>query len=718
MPPTAMENNLSSPIQYIKGVGPNRASLLDRLGIKTVRNALFYLPDRYEDRSSVKKIASLKYEEINTITVKVLKAETTSPSRKNPRLKLFELLVTDGSGLLTAKWFNQIYLKKIFKPGQEVVLYGLVKPNFRGSGFEMINPEYEILDDQNNEEPQASPEKIHSARIVPIYRLTEGLSQKQLRNIMHSVVGSSVSSVSDCVPSEIINSHNLPGLQESLLNVHFPSASSSLEELNKGTSPFHQRLAFDELFTLQLGLAAMKRGEVLEKGIAFSPDRRHLSKLIAKLPFKLTGAQERVFNDILKDMRSPVPMNRLVQGDVGSGKTIVALMSMITAVECGYQTALMAPTEILAEQHYLNIHRLIEEIGLKIHLLTGSNKDRLRARLSQSSNSSLSSTSDMDADIVVGTHALIQESVQFKKLGLIVIDEQHRFGVMQRATLKKKGTNPDTLIMTATPIPRTLAMTLYGDLDYSVIDELPPNRSPIITKLFYEKQKNQIYQLIEDETKKGRQVYIVYPLIEESEKTDLRSAINGAEGLRRIFPHLKVGLIHGRMKPAEREDVMRAFKDGSLHILVSTTVIEVGVDVPNASLMVIIHAERFGLSQLHQLRGRVGRGSEQSCCILLSYGGAEEARRRLEVMVKTGDGFVIAEEDLAIRGPGEFFGTRQSGLPDLKVANIIRDAKILETARKEAFALIEKDPELKSYPQLKSSIQEFWGRRLELFTTG
>lgn len=713
-------NDLLSPVQYVKGIGPQRARLLDRLGIKTVRDALFYLPHRYEDRSSIKKIALLRPEEINTVTGKILKADVIIPNPRRPKLKIFELAVSDGSGLLRAKWFNQTYLKKIFKHGQEVVLYGTVKYDYWGTGFEMINPEYEILDDPDDKyNPSASC--IHTGRITPIYRSTEGLSQKQLRNIMYSVINNSVSAISDPMPSDIIKKYNLPDLQESISNVHFPSPASSLDDLNRGTSPFHQRLAFDELFTLQLGLAAIKKGEVLEKGIAFSPDGRLINRLLNKLPFKLTGAQERVFKDILKDMQSSAPMNRLIQGDVGSGKTIVALMSMLAAVECGYQSALMAPTEILAEQHYINIHSLVKDLGLNIHLLTGSSKNRLR--LSQSSNASLSSTSilnsGMDADIVIGTHALIQEGVSFKKLGLIVIDEQHRFGVMQRATLKKKGRMviPDTLIMTATPIPRTLAMTLYGDLDYSVIDELPPNRSPIITKLFFEKNKNQIYSLIEEETKKGRQAYVVYPVIEESEKTDLKSAITGAERLQKIFPHLKVDLIHGRMKSVEREEVMREFKNGNIHILVSTTVIEVGVDVPNATLMVIIHAERFGLAQLHQLRGRVGRGSNQSHCILLSYGGSEDARKRLEVMVETTDGFRIAEEDLNIRGPGEFFGTRQSGIPDLKVANLLRDAKILEIARKEAFSLIKRDSTLTGYPQLRKSIEDFWGKRLELFKT-
>ena len=458
---------------------------------------------------------------------------------------------------------------------------------------------------------------------------------------------------------------------------------------------------------LQLGISIMKKRRVIEKGIAFRPDGSLRKRLLAMLPFKLTGAQERVSGDILRDMESPHPMNRLLQGDVGCGKTIVALMAMTAAAECGYQSALMAPTELLAEQHYITIYRRVQDLGLKICLLTGSNKER-----------PLDEIASGDIDMVVGTHALIQEGVQFKKLGLAVIDEQHRFGVMQRALLRKKGLHPDVLVMTATPIPRTLALTVYGDLDYSVIDELPPNRRPVTTLLFSSKQKDPLYKLIGDEVKKGRQVYVVYPIIEESEKTDLRSATLGKSAFEKIFPEFTIGLIHGRMKPREREDIMTSFKKGTLNILVSTTVIEVGVDVPNATLMIIIHAERFGLSQLHQLRGRTGRGSHQSYCILIAYGPyGEEAAKRMQVMVKSNDGFRIAEEDLAIRGPGEFLGTRQSGMPDLRIANIIRDALLLNEARKEAFAIIERDPEIKEYPVLRRSLETFWKGKMELFKT-
>jgi ATP-dependent DNA helicase RecG len=693
--------DILSPIQYIKGVGPRRAALLAKLGIETVRDALFYLPSRYEDRSSINKIVQLSVGEVRTVTGKVIKAEVAPASPRKPRLKIFSVVISDGSGALTAKWFNQAYLGKLFKPSQRVIFYGPVKANYWGSGFEMVNPEFEIIDEEDDDS-----DHINTGRIVPVYGLTEGLSQRQLRSVINATLINSLSAISDPMPESIIITLGFPGLKESVEAVHFPPPQTSLQDLNEGKSPFHQRLAFDELFTLQLGLAALKNRETAEKGISFVPTGKLTGGLLEGLPFKLTGAQQRVVGDIMSDMKSSAPMNRLIQGDVGCGKTIVALIAMLIAVESGYQATLMAPTEILAEQHYLNIHGMAEKLGVKINLLTGSKKEKDYGGIASG-----------DADVVIGTHALIQEGVFFKKLGLIVIDEQHRFGVMQRAQLRKKGINPDTLIMTATPIPRTLALTLYGDLDYSLIDELPPNRTPVSTRVIRELQKNMVYEMIDKEAKAGRQVYIVYPLIEESDKSNLRAAITGMEGLQKKFPALKVGLIHGKMQAQEREKIMREFKEGSIQLLVSTTVIEVGVDVPNATLMVIIHAERFGLSQLHQLRGRVGRGAGKSHCILLNYGGSIDAMKRLDVMARTNDGFIIAEKDLEIRGPGEFFGTRQSGLPDLRVANLLRDYRLLEAARKEAFSLIAQDPVLVKHPLLRSALEDFWGKKLELFKT-
>jgi ATP-dependent DNA helicase RecG len=693
--------DILSPIQYVKGVGPHRASLLKKLGIETVRDALFYLPARYEDRSSIQKIISLTCGEVHTVSGKVVKAELGPASPRHPRLKLLSVIIADESGILAAKWFNQSYLAKIFKPSQRVIFYGPVKAGFRGNGFEMLNPEFELIDDEDED-----TDYLSAGRIVPVYGLTEGLSQKQLRSIIHSCLKGALSSISDPMPEEIIARLGLPGMKGSIETVHFPTAGSPMAALNSGTSPAHQRLAFDELFTLQLGLAAIKNRETAEKGIAFTITGKLTSKLIAKLPFSLTAAQQRVVTEIEKDMTAPKPMNRLVQGDVGSGKTVVALIAMFGAVESGYQAALMAPTEILAEQHYLNIMGMTDGLGLKISLLTGGKKDK-----------DFESIASGNSDIIIGTHALIQEGVEFKKLGLIVIDEQHRFGVMQRAVLRRKGVNPDTLIMTATPIPRTLALTLYGDLDYSVIDELPPNRTPVATKILRESQKETVYDLISREAASGRQVYVVYPLIEESEKSNLKDAITGAEALQKKFPDLRVGLIHGRLPAAEREELMRDFKNGAINILVSTTVIEVGVDVPNATLMLIVHAERFGLSQLHQLRGRVGRGSGKSHCLLMNYGGSADSRKRLDIMAKTNDGFRIAEEDLNIRGPGEFFGTRQSGLPDLRAANLLRDYRLLDIARKEAFELVAGDPGLSGHSKLRKALEDFWGKKLELFKT-
>ncbi len=686
-------------VRFIKGVGPHRSNLLNKLGIKTVRDAFYYLPYRYEDRSNIKKIGDLTYGNVETVSGKVVSAEVKRLRGKH--LSIFELTINDESGLLKGKWFNQPFMKRNFKAGQQLLLRGAVRNPYRGTGFEMDNPEYEMI----NESDDSS---IHMNRTVPVYRVTSGISVRQMRSIMFHAVQSYIRDVADTMPVEILKRNALTGLRESLSQIHFPDANVDVDLLNRGASDFHRRLAFDELFMLETGLAVMKRRSVLEKGISFNPEGKLLKKLLNELPFKLTGAQERVFGDILLDMKRPHPMNRLIQGDVGCGKTVIALMAMTVAAECGYQSALMAPTEILAEQHYLNIYRTVEALGLKICLLTGSTKER-----------PLDEVASGEIDMAVGTHALIQEGVVFRNLGLAVIDEQHRFGVMQRAMLRKKALNPDVLVMTATPIPRTLALTLYGDLDYSVIDELPPDRSPVKTLLFSSGQKESIYALIREEVKKGRQVYVVYPIIEESEKTDLRSATLGRDAFVKLFPEFRTGLIHGRMKTVEREQVMASFKHGRIDILVSTTVIEVGVDVPNATLMIIIHAERFGLSQLHQLRGRIGRGSHRSYCVLLAYEPyGDEARRRLGIMVKSSDGFRIAEEDLDIRGPGEFLGTRQSGMPDLGVANIVRDAALLDKARREAFTLIERDPGLKGYSLLRKSLETFWKGRVELFKTG
>ena len=684
-----------TPVQYIKGVGPARSKLLERLSIRTVEDLLFYFPWRYEDRKNLKKINELVYGNIETVMCEVVSAEVITTPRK--RMKIFELSVTDNTGFIKAKWFNQPYLERYFRKGQRVVLSGVVKGNpYARFGLEMENPDFEIVGDEDI--------FIHTSRIVPVYKATEGITPKQIRTLMFNAVNNYVFLIDEYMPEDIIKRNGLMPLREAVKEMHFPETYSDVNILNSNSSRAQRRIIFDEFFLLELGLALLKKKEVLEQGISFKIEGPLVDNFLKSLPFELTGAQKRVIAEIISDMRRPLPMNRLVHGDVGCGKTVVALVTMLIAVENGYQACLMAPTELLAEQHYINIHRMIETFGLNVALLTSSSKVK-----------PLDDIAEGSAQIIIGTHALIQEQVKFKNLGVAIIDEQHRFGVVQRADLRRKSFNPDILIMTATPIPRTLAMTLYGDLDISIIDELPAGRRPIITKVLFSGQKEKAYSLIEEQLSEGRQVYIVYPLIEGSEKLDLKSAIEGFEAFKKMFPERKIGLVHGKMLHAERETVMTQFKTGAIEMLVATTVIEVGIDVPNASLMLIVHAERFGLAQLHQLRGRIGRGGYDSYCVLMAYPPfSDEAKRRLKAMETTGDGFKIAEEDLDIRGPGDFFGTRQSGIPDLKLANIIRDANILENARKEAFAVIDAGTDLKSYPLLKEKLKKKWMGKLEL----
>ncbi len=616
------------------------------------------------------------------------------------KFRIFEITITDGTGFLKAKWFNQPFMQKNFPPGNNVVLSGTVK-HMGHAALEMDSPEYEIISDD-------ADSFIHTKRIAPVYRVTEGISQKQFRKIMFGIVTGYSSRLSDVMPPFIIEKNKLPQLSLSIQQLHFPDEGADIDAFNRGTSDYHKRLSFDEFFFFELGLAALKLKARLNKAIAFKPAGDLRKALLKILPFALTEAQKKTLADIGQDMRSPYPMNRLVQGDVGCGKTIVALLAMLDAVESGYQTALMAPTEILAGQHYINISALLKTLGLRVDLITGGPKGR-----------KIEGIASGETNIIIGTHALIQEEVKFKKLGFVVIDEQHKFGVIQRSLLKRKGIAPDVLVMTATPIPRSLALTLYGDLDCSVIDELPPGRKPVVTKLLESDRKKEIYGLLREEIAKGSQAYVVYPAIEGSEKIDLRNAVQGKEGFERIFPEYKIGLLHGRMSTDEREKAMLSFRRGETDILVSTTVIEVGVDVPDATIMLIVHAERFGLAQLHQLRGRVGRGRRDSLCILVGYKPyGEDAERRLDIMLRSNDGFRIAEEDLNIRGPGDFFGIRQAGMPDLKVANIVRDMKILEKAKTEAFGLIEASPELREFPSLKKTVEALWKGKVDLFKTG
>ena len=535
-----------------------------------------------------------------------------------------------------------------------------------------------------------------------------------MRRIMREVLDGFLDNVESVLPDSILP-NGYPPLKTALSQVHIPAQDASLSELNEGRTPAHRALAFDEFFYWELGLALKKRNVSLEEGIAFQVTHRYTKELAKQLPFELTAAQRRVLSEIKADMMSPHPMHRLIQGDVGCGKTLVALMASLIAVENGYQVAIMAPTEILAEQHWHTIHGWCSQMDIETVLITAGMKGKAK-------KDALEKVADGSAMIVIGTHAVIQEKVEFARLGLGVIDEQHRFGVLQRGILKKKGINPDILVMTATPIPRTLAMTLFGDLSLSVIDELPPGRTPVDTKIFFESRRNQVYDMIRAEVAAKRQVYVIYPLVEETEKSDLKAAGQMAEHLGRdVFPTLRIGLLHGRMNPDEKEAVMTMFKLNKLDILVSTTVIEVGIDVPNATLMVIEHAERFGLSQLHQLRGRVGRGSANSRCILLTSGRlSEDAEKRLKVIESTTDGFRIAEADLEIRGPGDFLGTRQAGMPDFRVANILRDGWILEQARRAAFDLLDHDTEFSApgHTSMKDELLRRWGRRLELATIG
>ncbi len=700
--------NLQTQMQYIKGVGPKLSELLAKRGVKNVEDALYLLPHRYEDRRELRPIAGLRPGFTEVFTGRVVSAEMMST--KGGR-RFFEVVVADDSASVVLKWFNcnPTFMKRIWKSGRTGVYTGEVAQF--GYQREVHHPDVEWLAEGQDVHEVLAADPVNFGRIVPVYPLTEGLSQKVMRTVMREIMDGFLPCVQELLPSALVESMRLPGLRQSLREIHMPSLDVTLEDLNEGRTASHRAIAFDEFFFWELGLALKKRGVMLEDGISFQVTHRYTKPLARLLPFELTAAQRRVLSEIKNDMMAPHPMHRLVQGDVGSGKTLVALMAALVAVENGYQVAIMAPTEILAEQHWHTIHRWCAELGISTVLMTAGMKGKQKAE-------SLAKIADGSAQIVIGTHAVIQEKVEFARLGLGIIDEQHRFGVLQRGILKKKGCDPDILVMTATPIPRTLAMTLFGDLSLSVIDALPPGRTPVETRIFFESRRSQAYDIIRAEIAKGHQAYVIYPLVEETEKSDLKAATQMAEHLEKeIFPELRIGLLHGRLSPEEKETVMGSFKACQLDILVATTVIEVGIDIPNATVMVIEHAERFGLSQLHQLRGRVGRGVAKSRCILLTPGRlSEDGEKRLKVMEATNDGFRIAEADLEIRGPGDFLGTRQSGMPDFRVANILRDAGILEQARRSAFDLLENDPELSapaSVP-LREELLRRWGQRLEL----
>jgi ATP-dependent DNA helicase RecG len=689
-------DGLLTPLQYLKGVGPRRARQLKRLELETVEDALFFIPFRHEDRTRLTALRALEPGKTQSCAGTIV--GISPPPRGRPRVP-FSVMLRDATGYATASWFNAPYLERVFARGQQVVLHGKVA-RFRGA-ITLQHPDYEIVE-------TGEDERIHSGRLVPIYHQTEGLAQRPLRALMWRIVEAYAGSVVDPLPEAVRARRQFPGLAESLRSAHFPETEEALRAALR-------RLAYDDFLVLQLGLGILRARTTRARGIAMNPRGELARRLRAALPFALTAAQERVWNEIRADMAAPHPMHRLLQGDVGSGKTVVAALAVVTAVEAGYQAAVMAPTEILAEQHLMTFQQLLAPLGLPIALLTSAVKGRERA-------ARLRAAAIGELACVVGTHALVQEGVEFRRLGLAVVDEQHRFGVEQRARLRAKGEHPDLLVMTATPIPRTLALTLYGDLDVAVLDELPPGRRPVVTVARTESKRSQIYAFLREQVAAGRQVYVVYPLVEESAALDLKAATEMAEHLRTdVFPELTIGLLHGRMSFAEKDEVMRRFKAGEIHVLVSTTVIEVGIDVPNASVMLIEHAERFGLSQLHQLRGRVGRGSWKSYCILLTAEHpGDDARERIGAMTETTDGFKIAEADLRLRGPGEFFGTRQSGLPQFRVADLQRDAPILEQARQDALGIIAADRELRApeHRGLRQALLSRWRGKLDLASVG
>jgi ATP-dependent DNA helicase RecG len=693
----------STCVQYVKGIGPKLAELLAAKGIQTLDNLLHYLPFRYEDRLNPRGISELRAGEMATVIAEV----RTSGLFRTRRMPIFQMTAGQGRTRLKCIWFNATYLRDKFKPGQIVALYGKVEQDYRGGELQLTQPQFEIIGEVAEDGSADSAEQklaasLEIGRIVPIYESAgQGrLTSRWFRRIIHTALENLPPDLPDPIPAAVRSHLSLIPPREALQKVHWPDAGESIDDLLSSRTPAHLRLIFEELFFVELGLELKRREQKAQTGIAFQLDDRARAAIKKILPFHPTAAQKRVLKEIASDMEKPFPMRRLLQGDVGSGKTIVAFEAAIIAMENGYQVALMAPTEILAQQHYFSARRILESAGYRVVLLTGSMEDdrkrQTRRHIAQG-----------NAQLVIGTHALIEQKVEFDKLGMVIVDEQHRFGVLQRFKLMKKTKDdrvvmgdspvpaerspaacpePDVLVMTATPIPRTLALTLYGDLDVSVIDEMPPGRTPILTRCVSDERSPEVWDFVRKQVVAGHQTYVVYPVIEENEETELKAAVKMYKELsQKIFPDLRVGVLHGRMEPDLKEQVMRVFQKGEMDILVATTVIEVGVDVANATMMVIEHAERFGLAQLHQLRGRIGRGAAKSYCVLMTGGKvSEDGERRLAAMVRTSDGFQIAELDLELRGPGEFFGTRQAGMPSFQVANLIRDRQLLEAAKHEA----------------------------------
>ena len=762
---------LHTPVQYVKGIGPRLAEVLRGKGISTVEDLLYYLPFRYEDRINPRHVAELHPGEMATIIAEVRGVGLFRTPRRG--MQIFQMTAGQGRDSIICVWFNAGYLEGKFKPGQTVALYGRVEePRSGRSRVQLVQPQFEILSEPVEKAQEKSPddlaaESLEVGRIVPIYESAAygRLSPRWFRRVMHRALQDLTPDIADGIPRSIRQRLDLIPRREAFRLVHFPEPGTRFEDLQNARTPAHRRLIFEELFFLEVGLERKRRNLRAHPGISFAITDRVREAVKRVLTFHPTVAQKRVLKEIADDMQRPSPMRRLLQGDVGSGKTIVALEATIIAMENGYQAALMAPTEILATQHYLSARRLLEPAGYRIALLTGSlDEERKRSTRQHIARG--------DVQLVIGTHALIEDKVEFARPGLVIVDEQHRFGVLQRFKLMKKSggdagvsrrssvvgrrpqassstaaladdrgpttddpSEPDVLVMTATPIPRTLALTLYGDLDVSILDELPPGRTPVVTRRVSDERAPEVWDFVRKQVAKGRQAFVVYPVIEEKQeesklpalaeggRTGLKAAIKMYDELRkRVFPGMRVGLIHGRLSADEKDGTMRRFQRGEIDVLVSTTVIEVGVDVPNATVMVIEHAERFGLAQLHQLRGRIGRGTAKSYCVLMTGGKVTlEAERRLDAMVRTDDGFKIAELDLELRGWGEIAGTRQAGAPSFRVANPIRDRQLLELAKREAFALISgphPDITVEEISRAMTHLKAHWERRYGLVEVG
>jgi ATP-dependent DNA helicase RecG len=753
---------LSEEVKFVRGVGPHLSEMLKAKSIETAEDLLYHLPFRYEDRQNPRSLDELKPGETASVIAEV-RGAMLMRTRKMP---IFELIVGQGRHALKCLWFHARYLEGKFHAGQTVALYGKLEPSRSSSNLKMIQPQFEILPEATDD---AEARLLEVGRITPVYESLGGsrLASRWQRKVIFNLLDAVRGNVPESLPAPILAKLEMPDRETALREVHFPPEGTSLTQLQAWATPSHRRLIFEELFYLELGLELKRRRMRERKGIAFTTNERVREAIREVLPFHPTAAQKRTLGEIVEDMRSPNPMRRLLQGDVGSGKTIVALQAMLVAIENGYQAALMAPTEILATQHYLAARKLLERSSrkYKIVLLTGSlDEDRKRTNRGMINRG--------EAQLVIGTHALIEEKVEFDNLGLVVVDEQHRFGVLQRFRLMKKPNQPepDVLVMTATPIPRTLALSLYGDLDVSILDELPPGRTPIVTRRVADERSADVWDFVRKQVKQGRQAYVVYPVIEGSSedqpeldfshdedkaeaanaepqpakrtrkgktpdlfpgatkeanptaKSGLKSAVAMHEKLRTgPLAGLKVGLLHGRLDADEKEVIMRRFQRGEIDVLVATTVIEVGVDVPNATVMVVEHAERFGLAQLHQLRGRVGRGAAKSYCILITGGRvSEQAEERLNAMVRTQDGFELAELDLSMRGPGEIFGTRQAGLPEFRIANLVRDKALLELAKREAEHFVN-HPDACSEAErarVRARLKEAWQRRYGLVEAG